>query len=418
MKPTGIDNPLYYIIGEAPGEQEDMRGVQFVGESGQILRSTLMRLLDLEDISELEDCFRWNNCVRCRPRSGKANRTPTEIEIECCRKSLEKDIEETKPKVILGFGNIPLKWLLRTEGIMIYRGRYVPVKIGNHVCWYFPMLHPSFILRNQRKDKNGRVMPGMYDHIFEKDLDNVFAIAEDLPDPKIITKGYTDNVEVVLGDKIEDITRIKEALHGLKQAHKVGVDIETRGLRPYNNGTIYCIAFGTFEYTIAFPLDHPKAWNNLEKSKDDILVRLMELVEDFLLTSGIKIAHNLKFELEWFHFYFGKDILYKTKWIDTQAYSYLINERTSKGTSMHSLDTQTLVNFGFNLKALSTKVDRIKPLTAVLDDLLLYNGMDTKWTVALEDALYKKLLQHKGSCLSSYPKQPLHLCKYRTKDCI
>lgn len=391
MKPTGLDNPFYYMLGEAPGEQEDLQGEQFKGESGQILRNTLVRLLDLDDQTELADYFRWNNCVRCRPRQGKANRTPTEIEIECCRKSIEQDIEKTKPKVILGFGNIPLKWLLKTEGIMIYRGRYVPVKVGNHVCWYFPLLHPSYILRNQRKDKNGRVMPGMYDHIFEKDLERVFTIAEDLPDPKIVTKGYTDGVEVMMGDKIEDIIRIKEVLHELKQAHKVGVDIETRGLRPYNNGTMLCIAIGTFEHTITFPLDHPKAWNNLEKSKDEILTRLMELIEDFFLTSGIKICHNVKFELEWFHYYFGKDVLYKTEWIDTQAYSYLINERTSKGTAMHSLGTQTLVNFGFNLKALSSKVDSTKPLTATLEDLLLYNGMDTKWTVALEESLFKRL---------------------------
>lgn len=424
MAPSGSsEEGCIYNIGEAPGKTEDEEGIQFVGESGEILRSALANVYDLEE-DELQTLFRWNNCVRCRPRSGKANRTPTEIEVECCRKSVEKDIEKIKPAVILGYGNVPLKWFIKTDGIMLFRGRYLPVKIGNHTAWFFPMLHPSYLLRNQRKDKRtGAIIKSMYDHIFEKDLQQVLALYDTLPPPKVITEGYTDNITVVMGDKPEDIETIKKKLAKFKKLKKVALDIETRGLRPYNNGTIYCIAIGTHDDTIVFPLDHPDAWNFGDK--DENLTTVMAILEDFLLHSGTKIAHNLKFELEWFLFFFGKEVLYASDWTDTQACSYLLNERTSKKARMHSLDTQCLLNFGFNLKELTT-VDRKKPITATLYDLLLYNGMDTKYTFLLEEVLYGRMNTHQKNLLSflndtaktlvQVQSKGLHLNKKRAKE--
>ena len=93
MAATGSSNPDVYILAEAPGATEDRRGRQMIGAAGQILRHHLP--------AKWLDRIRWNNCVRTRPPD---NRTPVSVEIECCRPSVVKDIEETRPQAIFGFG--------------------------------------------------------------------------------------------------------------------------------------------------------------------------------------------------------------------------------------------------------------------------------------------------------------------------
>ena len=67
----------------------------------------------------------------------------------CCRPSVIKDIEESKPVAIFGLSNTALSWINRPSGVYLWRGRRTPVKIGTHVCWFYPMLHPSDILSNK-----------------------------------------------------------------------------------------------------------------------------------------------------------------------------------------------------------------------------------------------------------------------------
>ena len=121
MGPTGAELPIVYILGEAPGKTEDEEGVQFVGDSGQFLRDRIP--------NEWIEYIRFNNVIRDWPidRFGK-NRTPHPTEIECCRPSIERDIEQSQPAAIFGFGNIPLNWALERGGIMTARGRKFPVK--------------------------------------------------------------------------------------------------------------------------------------------------------------------------------------------------------------------------------------------------------------------------------------------------
>ena len=141
MEPTGSKRPVVYMLGEAPGADEDKSGEQFVGKAGKTLRSRIPE--------EWEDHLRWNNCVRTRPRSGDANRPPTPVEIECCRPSVVRDIEASKPRAIFGFGNVPLEWSTGQAGITKWRGRRFPLKVGKHTCWYYPMFHPSYVNRKQ-----------------------------------------------------------------------------------------------------------------------------------------------------------------------------------------------------------------------------------------------------------------------------
>jgi len=385
MKPTGFEKPFgigfskpIYILGEAPGEDEDTLEVQFIGRSGQILRTAF------EDVfqDDLNHFIRWNNCIRCRPRTAKgSNRAPTELEIECCRKSVEDDILKYKPAVIVAFGNIPLKWLIGVEGITIWRGRFVPVSIRGFETWLYPMIHPSFILRG----KNNKDDP--WEATFKRDVQRLkdWYVQEEHPKPEVVMSNLDKGIIMVLGEDEHDLEVIKEGLQYFKTKDIVAIDIETIGLRPFDlvgsfnkEPRMLCVSIGTEEEVIAFPLDHPKAWDVPNRP---LLIKLLyNVFEDFLLNSKTKIVHNLKFELEWFHFHFGPGILYETDWTDTQAMSYLLNERTSKQTRMHSLDSICLLLFGLKLKEKAT-VDRSQDLSQYpMEDLLRYNGMDTKYT--------------------------------------
>src|ERR1700754_39063 len=167
MKPTGSKEPVIYILGEAPGKQEDATGKQFIGASGEILRARIPK--------QWRDQVRFNNVVRTRPVD---NATPQRIEIECCRPSVERDIVATKPKVIWGFGGVPLTWAAKTTGIQDWRGRRIPVNIGGHECWYYPMLHPSFLLRIRKdwtRSRGPKAIGSELERMFVFDIKNACA---------------------------------------------------------------------------------------------------------------------------------------------------------------------------------------------------------------------------------------------------
>lgn len=166
MAPSGSESPLLYVLAEAPGRVEDEKGEPLVGESGQLLKkilATCLNELGVDDVplnrhnlidGYVKEFTRFNNCVRNRPPS---NRTPTWHEIECCRQSVENDIIESKPYVIIGTGNIPLDWMIGEKSIMQWRGSCIPKRIENNNgslnFWYFPTIHPSYVLRNNKKTR-------------------------------------------------------------------------------------------------------------------------------------------------------------------------------------------------------------------------------------------------------------------------
>jgi DNA polymerase-1 len=389
MKPSGSDIPLIYILGEAPGEEEDEHDIQFTGKSGQLLRGALEEVFGSRFIKKK---IRFNNCVRCRPyekkksktgRSYTANRTPTLQEISCCKKYIEEDIEKTKPDIIIGTGNIPLNWVIKSSGILTWRGRKIPVKIGKHTAWYFPIIHPAFLVRK------GNIHDNEFMDVFYRDLENIKIFITNIEKPEVIDKDYTKGIEYVLGTDDRDIDKIKKHLRKFKKEKSIAIDIETSGLEPWKpNVDWLSVAVGTEDRVFAFPIDHPEAWQSEEQAEE-----IKVLFKRFLLNSGIKAAHNLKFELKWFNHYYGQDVLRKTKWGDTMAQAYVLDERSEGG--MLSLDTQCLLHFGFNLKQKSN-VDVKNILACPLKDLLIYNGMDVKYTHKLykqQDSLLPRKLK-------------------------
>lgn len=358
MEATGSLSPVVYMLGEAPGAQEDEQNEQFVGKSGKLIRSASADL----------PYRRWNNTVRCRP---PANRTPTEVEVECCRGFVTKDIEQSRPLVVVGAGNVPLSWATGLSGINAWRGTLVATKIGDHKSWYYPILHPAFVLR-----KKGKYSKSEYELQFDKDLEHLAKLVNSgkLTTPEVWTRDFDKGVEVIQGRGSEDFHRLEDILNGLVSEPYLAHDIETTCLRVYkDNAKILTASFGTFDKSVSFPVDHPEGWSSNFRSK------IRGLYADFLLSSGRKICHNLSFELEWIAYHFGNEVLYKTEWEDTMLQSHTLDER--QGT--HSLDNQCRKHFGFFLKALSKGINTKNLLGCSLPEVLKYNALDSKWTYRL-----------------------------------
>jgi DNA polymerase I-like protein with 3'-5' exonuclease and polymerase domains len=250
-----------------------------------------------------------------------------------------------------------------------WRGRRVPVRIGTHSCWFYPITDPVSILRTRNHKKKGAA----YLRAFERDLARVFADAEaGLPEPYVEDpKDYHAGVECLTEYGRAGFDTIERAL-GTFFDQEHSVDIETDGLRPYRpDAKIITMAVGTYDSVFAFPWEHPEArWTAHERGL------IKDLVHDYLLGPGKKWAHSTKFEQEWFHKWYGPDVLYKTEWGDTLLQAHALDDRKGKG-----LDDLTQLYFGFRLKSVSN-VDVKKLEYTPLSRVLPYNALDVKYCYA------------------------------------
>lgn len=135
----GAKKARLMIIGEAPGRDEDLAGLPFVGRAGQLLDKMLAA------ISLKEADVHITNVVYWRP---PGNRTPTPQESEVCRPFLERQIELVAPDVVLLLGGAAAKQVLGvTDGIMRLRGRWREITNGERTLRTMATLHPAYLLR-------------------------------------------------------------------------------------------------------------------------------------------------------------------------------------------------------------------------------------------------------------------------------
>jgi DNA polymerase len=134
----GMGNPTAKLmfVGEAPGEQEDLQGLPFVGRSGQLLD----RLI-LEEMGLTRQDFYIANTLKCRP---PGNRDPLPEEQSTCWPYLDQQLQLIGPRVVVTLGNFATRLLMSTaEPISRMRGRAYPYRSGHLV----PTFHPAAALR-------------------------------------------------------------------------------------------------------------------------------------------------------------------------------------------------------------------------------------------------------------------------------
>ena len=152
----GVGHPQahWMIVGEAPGEEEDLRGEPFVGRTGQLL-DNMLRAIGLSrqpgtsagsgESSAPADPAQQvfiANTLKCRP---PGNRNPLPEELARCEGFLIRQIELVQPKIILAMGRFAVQSLLRSNAPIgqlrsrVHRYQGVPLVVT---------YHPAYLLRN------------------------------------------------------------------------------------------------------------------------------------------------------------------------------------------------------------------------------------------------------------------------------
>jgi uracil-DNA glycosylase len=134
----GVGNPNadLMFVGEAPGADEDIQGVPFVGRAGQLLTKMI------EAMGFKRDEVYIANVLKCRP---PGNRNPEPDEIEQCEPFLFRQLASVQPKVVIALGAFAARTLLKTDApISRLRGRVHEYRGAKLI----PTFHPSFLLRS------------------------------------------------------------------------------------------------------------------------------------------------------------------------------------------------------------------------------------------------------------------------------
>ena len=142
----GNPDAAVMLVGEAPGMEEDLQGLPFVGGSGRLL-DRMLNAIGLDRSSAY-----IANVIPWRP---PGNRDPTPQETEICRPFIERQIELANPKLLITLGGPSAKLLLNTtEGILRLRGNWKSHRSASQVTIpTMPTLHPAYLLRNPAHKK-------------------------------------------------------------------------------------------------------------------------------------------------------------------------------------------------------------------------------------------------------------------------
>lgn len=137
---VGNEDADIMLVGEGPGEQEDLKGQPFVGPAGKLLDD----MLCIIDLSRETNCY-IANIVKCRPPE---NRDPLGVEQDACIGYLRRQVALLRPKIIVCLGRIAAMRLIKPD-----------FKISReHGQWFeksgFQMMavyHPAALLRDPRR---------------------------------------------------------------------------------------------------------------------------------------------------------------------------------------------------------------------------------------------------------------------------
>ena len=146
---AGDPHARVMLVGEQPGDEEDKKGLPFVGPAGRLLDKALEAAgVDREHlyVTNAVKHFKWQ--LRGKRRLHK---TPAQREVDACRQWLEQEIAAVKPHVIVALGSTAAKAVIGKDfKVSIQRGQFVESPLAAHV---FATLHPSALLRLQDEEE-------------------------------------------------------------------------------------------------------------------------------------------------------------------------------------------------------------------------------------------------------------------------
>ena len=133
---SGSAQAKLMFIGEAPGYEEDVQGLPFVGPAGQLLTKII------ESIGLKREEVFIANTLKCRP---PGNRQPQPDEIQNCRPYLLRQIELIRPQILCALGTFAAQTVLESQTpISRLRGKFYEKSGVKIICTF----HPAYLLRN------------------------------------------------------------------------------------------------------------------------------------------------------------------------------------------------------------------------------------------------------------------------------
>ena len=149
------------LVGEQPGDKEDLAGRPFVGPAGQLLDRAL------EELGIERDRLYLTNAVKhfkFEPRGkSRIHKSPTGAEQKACHLWLERELATVKPAVVVALGAIGAKAVFGTRfGLMKQRGQWQELPDGQRG---FATVHPSWVLRQRDSDSRELAYRGFRDDL-------------------------------------------------------------------------------------------------------------------------------------------------------------------------------------------------------------------------------------------------------------
>lgn len=287
IKPVGPLDAKIMFVGEAPGREEEIQGIPFVGGAGKILNQLLSQAM-----LPRNECY-ITNIMMDRPINNdfgqfyedKSRKVPSKFLLEGIQR-LKKEIERVNPNVVVAAGNEALRAITGLRSITKYRGSILSSTLVPHQK-VVPIIHPAAIMRN---------------------WDWAPLTAVDLERIKVEAESPTHDFTSRLFHKIESIERLKTEVKKALKAEFLSFDIETC------NNQISCIGFATSEsYAFVVPI-HMFETSNWSETDERIVWKLIKK----LLESDVKkIGQNVNFDM--FFILSTVGIRVENLWFDTMC---------------------------------------------------------------------------------------------------
>jgi uracil-DNA glycosylase family 4 len=327
----------YFLIGEAPGEEEDRSGIPFIGRSGRLLRRCL------QDLGIEGDCW-ITNAVRCRP---PGNKTPTTIQLRTCRKYLLEELARIQPDIIVTLGVSALKSLTGVENAKLNEWR------TNRSYHWDPEEHQNYLPTHESDDS----FPVIGKHAIP--VICTFHPAAILRSPELLPQFAQDLERLISREFLQPETLKWQEVQIVHKLPKVlALDVETTGLNAFTkDGQILSVAWSG-KKDVACVTQNVQAFSDALQTQQPVI-----------------IGHNLKFDLHWLRKYGYRctnDIY------DTYIACHLLDEnRPSKGLKALALE---MTGYGDYSRGVAAQRDSGNMQAADLQTLLKYNAYDAAAT--------------------------------------
>ena len=380
MPYSGEGQKGVFVLGEAPGANEDRAGLQFMeeAEAGGLFHYTTR----LYGFNLRRDAW-LHNAVNCRPSTrneGKSNRPPKSGEIANCRPLWWDAIQKTQPRFIWLMGGAPIEAFfgnrrskIFTQDLSVARWHRLCIPDPVTKAWVIPLYHPSFFVRNKYDQF-------YFEHEMEFAIQQLSRPAPEFPD---------ESKNVITSTDFEEVYNFLDAISISKSpfAH----DYETNCLRPWRYGSYVASIAVSLDgkKAFAFPFAYPGVWNERH-------IRIIQKKwQDLLADPDIpKIVQNYQMEGSWADNYFNH--MNNFKW-DTMIAAHVIDSRNKySGLKFQSYLHFGVVGYGDEVAHLLEGKPFNKVHEIPLDKLLVYNGMDAMFTYRLYE-VQQELLPEGGA---------------------